>query len=318
MQQDDASGRRIPSLVALCQRVAGAHVDSITSLGTQLPFILVKPILERCSAEQLLQLEETSPHLQDDTHEIWMDLCIRKYPTVVERYLLGQEDGQDTWKQRYFNIQEAEAKRLEELGSRLRSQRQEADERKREREVKLINPPKRFKNGWNISQPKTLFQKTRSEASKIQRTVYNARIIPPMPTAKTYSLTQCPTLLPAPPESNGQSSRVTVNTVRRPLSSISTTTSISKSPPKPNTRTVPSLAHPIQRAMPPHNSPGGSSTTASTEPLQSQALSAPADPPPPPPPSGTPRPPAKPSKKDPMACLFLPKHRAHSQRPTKS
>lgn len=47
-------------------------------------------------------------------------------------------------------MREAEAKRLEELGCRLRSKRQEAAERKKEREVKLtdrIPPPKRLKNG---------------------------------------------------------------------------------------------------------------------------------------------------------------------------
>jgi elongin-A len=47
-------------------------------------------------------------------------------------------------------MQEAEARRLEELGSRLRLQRQEEAERKKEREVKITDrlpPPKRFKSG---------------------------------------------------------------------------------------------------------------------------------------------------------------------------
>ena len=34
---------------------------AITSLGDDLTYELVKPILERCSAEQLLRLEDGSP-----------------------------------------------------------------------------------------------------------------------------------------------------------------------------------------------------------------------------------------------------------------
>ena len=34
---------------------------AITSLGSELSFRLVKPILERCTADQLMRLEEASP-----------------------------------------------------------------------------------------------------------------------------------------------------------------------------------------------------------------------------------------------------------------
>jgi elongin-A len=93
----ETSNRRIPTLVTLCQRgeddrlhrktdrlhpltVASTHVDcmcrrsriipgsnsciAITGLGDDLTYPLVKPILERCSAEQLLRLEHASPVCQ--------------------------------------------------------------------------------------------------------------------------------------------------------------------------------------------------------------------------------------------------------------
>ena len=47
-------------------------------------------------------------------------------------------------------LRQAEARRFEELGSRLRNQRQEAEERKKEREVKLTDrppPSKRSRTG---------------------------------------------------------------------------------------------------------------------------------------------------------------------------
>ena len=51
-------------------------------------------------------------------------------------------------------LRQAEAKRFEELGSRLRFQRLEAEERKKEKEVKLtdkIPPSKRSRTGCKLS-----------------------------------------------------------------------------------------------------------------------------------------------------------------------
>lgn len=94
--------RRIPTLVQLCQRVATTHVDSITNLGDDLTYDLVKPVLERCCAEQLLRLEHASPHLQNDTPDIWRDLCHSKYPLAVERYSKLYLDEPTSWKDHFF------------------------------------------------------------------------------------------------------------------------------------------------------------------------------------------------------------------------
>ncbi|KAK2466745.1 hypothetical protein APHAL10511_001003 [Amanita phalloides] len=296
MQLDEAGDRRIPTLVSLCQRVAGAHVDSITTLGSEICFHLAKPILERCSAEQLLLIEKASPQLEDEIDDLWMDLCIRKYPRMAQRYLTYEEVDPKSWRDRHFAMQEAEAKRLEELGCRLRSQRQEAEELKKERAIKLtdrVPPGKRLKIGWGMSQPKSLFQKTRSEASKMQKAVYRARALPPMPASKGYAPT-AKLLLPPPPQ---QPSRVTVNTVKRRLYSPDTT------PDKPP---VPLPMNAVQPEKPlPCNT---TNMTTGGPPPQLSQTSADTIPN---------RPHVKTPKKDPMACLFLPKHRASSQRPTK-
>ncbi|KAJ3480709.1 hypothetical protein NLJ89_g12263 [Agrocybe chaxingu] len=145
----DPPHRRLPTLVQLCQRAAVANIDAIYSLGDTLAYPLVKPVLEECSPEQLVRFEQLSPHLRKDTPEIWKDLCFRKYRlTAVERYSFDDDPQEpDSWKSRYFD---AEAKRIEEVGSRIRSQRREADERKKEKEVKYtdrVPPPKRPRMG---------------------------------------------------------------------------------------------------------------------------------------------------------------------------
>ncbi|KAF8891224.1 RNA polymerase II transcription factor SIII subunit A-domain-containing protein [Infundibulicybe gibba] len=280
--------RRIPTLVQLCQRVATLHVESITSLGHELSYTLVKPILERCKAEQLVALEQGSPHLQDDTPEIWKNLCSQRYPLEAEKYLFGELQEPESWKDRYFELQEAETKRIEEAGSKLRNQRIEAEERKREREVKFtdrVPPSKRQRSGWSGNvQPKSLFQKTRTEASKIQKNMYNARIIPPMANGKNYRvLSKPPDATPLLPPASASPSVVPLALRQVPPASALPRPSATLPPQSSGRNPIPARPKPL------------------TNPTNSSAIPEPR--------------PIKSSKKDPMAALFVPKHRAYSQRP---
>ncbi|TFK76224.1 hypothetical protein BDN72DRAFT_830764 [Pluteus cervinus] len=310
--------RRIPTLTQLCQRVALAHIDSITNLGSEISFRLVRPILERCNAEQLLLIEEASPHLIEDTLVLWKDLCSQKYPLQVERYLADHKEEPDSWRDQYFVFLEAERERLEQITSRLRMTRAEEQERKKEREVKFTDrlppPPRKFA-AW--APAKSLFQKTRSEAQK-KRTMFSAPMLPPMPGKNPYHvLSKPPPLLPPPPPSS-QPSRVTVNTIiqRRPAV-ISTQVSkpthlapgILKSTPPPISAAKALDA--LIRCQPQPSPNRGTEIKTSTKPPDPKE----------PPPSAVviedPRPIKPPPKKfKATASLFLPKHRAYSQRPT--
>ena len=198
-----------------------------------------------------------------------------------------------------------------------------AVEDKKEREVKYtdrVPPPKRSRTGCtgftilfyipysgthdysitgNTSVPaKTLFQKTRSDASKIQKTIYNARILPPMPTAKNYGQV-APQMALEP-----SSSRVTVNTVikRRPTSapliSRSVTSETALSAQSASGTATSLITQPLKTASPISISSLPASTlTASESPRITKS------------------PTNKTIKKDPMAALFVPKRKAYSQRP---
>ncbi|KAF7338071.1 hypothetical protein MVEN_02031600 [Mycena venus] len=128
---------RVPTLVQYCQRVAAVHVDAISSVGDELRYDLVKPILERCTVDQLLRLEQASPYLKKDTPEIWKALCFRTYPTATEGYHRGEILEPESWRDQYFVLVEEEARRIEEVGLKIRRQRQEAEERKKEQEIKI-------------------------------------------------------------------------------------------------------------------------------------------------------------------------------------
>jgi len=280
----DSSHRRIPTLVQYCQRVASIHVDSISGFGDNLRYELIKPVLEHCSVESLARLEEASPHIQEHTPELWKKMCFRSYPLAVEQYRLNEPRS---WKDEFFTLRDLEAKRLDELGTRLRMKRLKADGEKKEREVKItegIFPTKRPSKWSASSQPKTLFQKTRSEASKIQKNMFTLQMIPRMPNGKAYRVlhnTLSAKLPPALPSTTPN--RTTVVRVY-PDSSASSPSSSSTSSPS-------------QLKLIPPTRPVHATTKKDADALPAS------------------RPPNI-GKKDPMAALFMPKHRAHSQLPS--
>ncbi|KAH9483890.1 Elongin-A [Psilocybe cubensis] len=307
--ESDLPLRRVPTLVSLCQRAAiGQGVESIFTLGSDLTYSLVKPILEKCNAEQLSRFEHLSPHLQKDTPELWKARCFSDYPLPAERYIDDDPEEPETWRSRFLELRESESKRMDELASKLRTQRMEADERKKEKEVKYTDRvPSAKRPRYGSTQPKTLFQKTKSDASKVQRAYYNTRVIPPMPASKKHRvLPQNPgaTLSPVPSSSSG--SRVVVNTViRRPLVSTSSSAASGSLVGRARVSTLKApSSHPFPSDAP--NSPSISERPdahSSNSSLPHTVV----DPP---------RPMAKlpTPKKDPMASLFVPKRKPPPQR----
>ncbi|KDQ60901.1 hypothetical protein JAAARDRAFT_191036 [Jaapia argillacea MUCL 33604] len=300
MSCDGEPTRKIPSLVQYCQRVATAHADALSSVGDEIRYELIKPVLTFCSPETLLRLETASPYIEPDTPELWKCHCERVYPMALGLHYTDKEP--ESWREVFFELRELEAKRLEEVGSRIRNQRLQAEERKREREIKITDKLPPAKRGrWSMpSQPKTLFQKTRSDAARMQKSVYGPRMIPAMPPYKSYAVIST-SLAPKPPLPSSNP-RVTVTAVRRPATA-------SLSPLKPTSPPKKSSKDADQGCSTylPTPSPTPKPSSDSDLPAPSQMS--------PPPDSDFGR---SPGKKDLMSTLFMPKHRAHSQRPMQS
>ncbi|KAL8288950.1 hypothetical protein RB597_000843 [Gaeumannomyces tritici] len=73
------------SLVALAQREAIKNIGQIDNLGYA-PYSLVRPILLKVPrAEQLLRIEENSPHLTEDTAEVWKYMIKRDFARASEK-----------------------------------------------------------------------------------------------------------------------------------------------------------------------------------------------------------------------------------------
>ncbi|GJJ12549.1 hypothetical protein Clacol_006792 [Clathrus columnatus] len=216
----------IPSLSYYCYKYINAHLDC------ELPTIF--------------------PHVPPST----------KYGQSLKA---GQVSSPKCWREQYYTCRREEEKRFEEIGSRIRNRREEADQEKKERQVILTDklpPAKRSRfNSGGTTRSKSLFEKARADSLRVQRLVYGPSILPPPMHSKAIKPRSSP-----------------VNTFSPSKSAISLPR---KSPALPKDKDTESQDFPSSKSIP--QSVGNSSGSA---------------------------------KRDPMATLFMPKHKAYSQRPS--
>ncbi|KAF8274861.1 hypothetical protein EI94DRAFT_19 [Lactarius quietus] len=217
--------------------------------------------------------------------DLWRQQCFREHPAEVEEYSSGSLDTPKSWRDLFFDLRAKKERRLEEISARMKTQRLEAEERKKQKEIKFTDrvPPMKRARGWSSTpQQKSLFQKTRSEASKIQKTMFEPCIRPPMPTV--------------------QATRQRVQNVASKSPTRADTTSGTRVVVRP----VPHRQRPATPPVsPPSERKSASSPVhdASLRPQDSPLLE----------PTARLRQPSLSAKKEPACSLFMPKHRAHSQ-----
>ncbi|TFK92252.1 hypothetical protein K466DRAFT_582073 [Polyporus arcularius HHB13444] len=293
-------GRRIPTLVQYCQRVACAHVESVVSIGEGWRYDLIRPVLESCTPDTLRRFEEADPYIANDTTDIWKALFLKEFPIEAHRYQSNAMEEPESWRDELFAVRDRERQRFQQLSVKLKAARQEEEDRKRESAIKLTDkvPPAKRARTWGAPpQSKTLFQKTKSDTARLQKGVFGTRYT--RPTFQTQRIVpNSVSAKPPPPSSSAStpsSSPVVVRTVVIPK----------PPPPKP-----PSI---VQR-KPTHTMP-------LNNPSAPARRLAPSPPPPssPPTPSSPPDswspPPRETPKKNAAASLFMPKKRAYSQVP---
>ena len=123
----------LPTLRTLALRICTINANNFVSLG-DLPFVLVEPILQACSATQLAVLEDQSPHLRQDTQEIWHRLVSERF-----RRQFDKEEGED-WRDVYERLKLEERERLESATARLRAKNGKLKEEKMAKQIVVIDP----------------------------------------------------------------------------------------------------------------------------------------------------------------------------------
>ncbi|EJF66273.1 hypothetical protein DICSQDRAFT_177623 [Dichomitus squalens LYAD-421 SS1] len=319
----DSGGRPIPTLVQYCQRVASANVESICSLGEGWRNDLIRPVLESCTPETLQRFEHADPYIANDTQDIWKRLFLKEFPIAAHQYESNALEEPESWRDELFALRDREHAKLNALSNRLKASRQEEEERKRESAIKLTDkvPPAKRSRPWGApSQPKTLFQKTRTEASRLSKGVFGSRIT--RPAFQTRRIVPSTASAKPPPPSRTASSVKALSSAQPSGSRVVVrSVPVVHTPPPPSKQASPMLTE-----------------SASAIPTTSDVFSIIASPPPiassPSPSSSPPQtlwspmpqlqiqspearsPPSRaPGKKNPGASLFMPKHRAYSQLP---
>lgn len=68
------------------------------------PYIILKPILEKATPDQLFNLEHYNPYLIEDTDELWRLHCLKEFRTK-------KREEMETWREMYMRcLDEREAK----------------------------------------------------------------------------------------------------------------------------------------------------------------------------------------------------------------
>uniref|UniRef100_A0A1E1XCY6 Putative transcription elongation factor b polypeptide n=1 Tax=Amblyomma aureolatum TaxID=187763 RepID=A0A1E1XCY6_9ACAR len=94
------SGRRncflpeVPTLLEACVRVLVDNIEGMAYTGG-VPYDILKPVLEKCTAKQLYGLEDYNPYLLDDTDELWQAHCVREFKGSTP-------DQGETWRELYL------------------------------------------------------------------------------------------------------------------------------------------------------------------------------------------------------------------------
>lgn len=165
-------GGKVASLFELCCRVLQDHIDALEYTGG-VPYLVLKPILEKSNATQLYMMEHHNPYLVEDTDELWQLHCQKDFRNKRREEL-------ETWREMYLRCLDEREARLKTLTANIK---QAQDKSIPVRMTKLAyvdavaKPPRNIarrqaKNGTSVNDRKTTAAKlvtlaTSGEAGKV-------------------------------------------------------------------------------------------------------------------------------------------------------
>nr|CAG4645059.1 EOG090X0BTZ [Leptodora kindtii] len=101
----------VPSLFEFCIRTLQDNIEALEYTGG-VPYDLLRPVLERASAQQLYSLEHFNPYLLDDTDELWRILCQKECRK-------GSREEMESWRDMYLRCHEEREARLKSLTANI-------------------------------------------------------------------------------------------------------------------------------------------------------------------------------------------------------
>lgn len=102
----------VPSLHELCIRFLQKNIDALEYTGG-VPFEILKPVLERATAEQLEAFENYNPYLMEDSDVLWKQHCQRKFKAYKRQEM-------ETWREMYYRCAQEQEARLNSLTNNIK------------------------------------------------------------------------------------------------------------------------------------------------------------------------------------------------------
>lgn len=85
---------QVPTLHELCIRILQKNIDALEYTGG-VPFEILKPVIERASAQQLFTFEHYNPYLMEDTDGLWQQHCKRRFKSEKRQEM-------ESWREMYL------------------------------------------------------------------------------------------------------------------------------------------------------------------------------------------------------------------------
>uniref|UniRef100_A0A1B0GP13 Uncharacterized protein n=1 Tax=Phlebotomus papatasi TaxID=29031 RepID=A0A1B0GP13_PHLPP len=101
-----------PTLHELCIRILQKNIDALEYTGG-VPFEILKPVIERASAQQLFTFEHYNPYLMEDTDGLWQQHCKRRFKSEKRREM-------ESWREMYLRCQDEQEARFNSLTQNIK------------------------------------------------------------------------------------------------------------------------------------------------------------------------------------------------------
>ncbi|KAJ3088860.1 hypothetical protein HK102_007757 [Quaeritorhiza haematococci] len=168
---------QVPTLKEVCIKTLQNNVNALDYLG-EVPYYLIKPVLERCTPAQLANIEFHNEHIMDESDELWKGHSIRDFIDVRRSHETGTLKEPESWRELYEDKQHEAEEKMERLGERLRNVKQNMEKEREARKVQVLNgivPVPKKKTGWwsnsdHLLGRSKLYNKARRDLKKLPAT----------------------------------------------------------------------------------------------------------------------------------------------------
>jgi hypothetical protein len=163
----------VRKLFTLCIDVLIEHIDVIEEVGA-IPFDVLRPVLEKCSAQQLKRLEFYNQHFIEDDDELWQKICRKDFREALPR------KGQ-SWRDLYMEKDQERESRLQHLSASIKSKMVATQEPVRKAQVVGYvhrDPSRRRRGGWGGSKSASVPSRGSSlNNSMMNKPVYKTKLM---------------------------------------------------------------------------------------------------------------------------------------------